>query len=52
MNEMQKRLMYGQRVGAGNDFLLLSKSIDEVYDMMIGTHYCDDEATESRTLSE
>lgn len=40
LNEMQKRLMYGQRVGAGNDFALLSKSIDELYDLMIGTSYC------------
>lgn len=39
LNEMQNRLMYGQRIGAGNEFALLEKPIDELYDMMIGTSY-------------
>lgn len=40
LNEMQNRLVYGSRIGAGNDFALLEKPIDELYDMIVGTHYC------------
>jgi len=38
--ELQDRLMYGKLTGAGDDFeLLQTKSIEEVYDILVGTSY-------------
>ena len=39
LTELQDRLAYGQHVGAGDDFELLQKPIEEVYDIMVGTNY-------------
>lgn len=37
--ELQERLMYGKLTGAGDDFELLQKPIEEVYDIVVGTSY-------------
>jgi hypothetical protein len=38
LNELQERLAYGVRLqGAGKDFQLLNKTIDELYEMFVGT---------------
>lgn len=39
LNELQDRLMYGKLTGAGDDFELLQKPIEEVYDLVVGTSY-------------
>jgi hypothetical protein len=39
LTELQDRLAYGQHIGAGDDFELLQKPIEEVYDIMVGTNY-------------
>lgn len=40
LEEMQERLMYGKLMGGGENFDLLNKPIEELYDMMVGTSYC------------
>lgn len=45
--ELQGRLMYGKMTGAGNDFALLQKPIEEVYDIKVGTSYGPDPAASS-----
>jgi hypothetical protein len=45
LDEMQDRLMYGKLVGGGKNFDLLQKPIEELYDMMVGTSYCNEAAT-------
>lgn len=39
--ELQERFMYGKLLGGGENFDLLLKPIEELYDMMVGTSYCD-----------
>lgn len=39
LDELQDRLMYGELTGAGDDFALLQKPIEEAYDIMVGTSY-------------
>lgn len=39
LTELQDRIIYGKLIGAGDDFQLLQKPIEEVYDILVGTSY-------------
>lgn len=43
--------MYGKLAGAGGDFELAQKPIEEVYDILVGTSYGEDAAARAASRS-